>query len=210
VPVYSYQSDSRTFSQVIEELGHSDEPRLCLDELVSAFGERGFGALMLFLGLVNALPLPPGSTTVLGAPLLLLSLQLAFRTDRVWLPRWALKASLDRAAYRKASARVIKPIRVIERLSKPRLGFMTSETSEILIGVICSLLALILILPIWGGNMAPALTIAVFGFGLMQRDGLVILLGWLGAALCLTILWLAWEIITGIATVTWTWATGLF
>lgn len=210
MPDYDYQSDSRTFSQVIEDLGKSDSPKLYLGELVNAFGERGFGALMLFLGLVNALPLPPGSTTVLGAPLLLLSLQLAFRADQVWLPRWALKSSLDRATYRSATARVVKPIRLIERLSKPRLGFMTSELSEILIGVVCSVLAFILILPIWGGNMAPALTVAVFGFGLMQRDGVVILLGWLGAALCATILWLAWEIITRIGTATWIWATGLF
>lgn len=209
MPVFSYQSDTRTFSQVIEALGHSDDPKLHLDELVSAFGERGFGALMLFLGLVNSLPLPPGSTTVLGAPLLLLSLQLAFRTDRVWLPRWALKGSLDRTAYRKATARVIKPIRVIEKLTRPRLGFMTSELSEILIGVVCSVLALILILPIWGGNMAPALTIAVFGFGLMQRDGVVILLGWAGSALCAAILWLAWEILVRILMVSWTWAIGL-
>jgi hypothetical protein len=210
MPDYDYQSDSRTFSQVIEDIGARHEPKLSLGELVSAFGERGFGALMLFLGIVNALPLPPGSTTVLGAPLLLLSLQLALRTDRIWLPRWALKGSLDRAAYRKATARVIKPIRVIEKLSKPRLGFMTSELSEILIGVICSILAVILILPIWGGNMAPALTIAVFGFGLMQRDGVVILLGWLGAAVCVTILWLAWEVITRIAAVTWAWMASLF
>ena len=209
MPDYDYQSDGRTFSQVIEDLGRSDDPKLYLGELVNAFGERGFGALMLFLGIINSLPLPPGSTTVLGAPLLLLSLQLLFRADQVWLPRWALKGSLDRNAYRSATARVIKPIRLIEKLSKPRLTFLTSEVSEMLIGLVCTILAFILVLPIWGGNMAPALTIAVFGFGLMQRDGIVILLGWVGAALCATILWLAWEIITRILEVTWTWATGL-
>ena len=208
MPDYDYQSDGRTFSQVIEDLGRSDDPKLYLGELVNAFGERGFGALMLFLGIINSLPLPPGSTTVLGAPLLLLSLQLLFRADQVWLPRWALKGSLDRNAYRSATARVIKPIRLIEKLSKPRLTFLTSEVSEMLIGLVCTILAFILVLPIWGGNMAPALTIAVFGFGLMQRDGIVILLGWVGAALCATILWLAWEIITRILEVTWIWATG--
>ena len=69
MPDYDYHSDARPFSRVIEDLGARDEPKLYLGELVNAFGERGFGALLLFLGLINALPLPPGSTTVLGAPL---------------------------------------------------------------------------------------------------------------------------------------------
>lgn len=205
-----YQSDMRPFSQVIQDLGEGDNPKLRLGELVTAFGERGFGAIMLFLGLVNALPLPPGSTTVLGAPLLLLSLQLLFRSDRVWLPSWALKGSIDRAGYKTASTRLIKPLRWVERLSRPRLLFLTSQSSEMAIGFICTLLAFILVLPIWGGNMAPALTIAVFGFGLTQRDGLVILLGWVGATLCGIILWLAWEIITRILVATWAWATSIF
>ena len=195
MPDYDYHSDARPFSRVIEDLGARDEPKLYLGELVNAFGERGFGALLLFLGLINALPLPPGSTTVLGAPLLLVSLQVLVRSDQIWLPRWALKGSIDRAGYRKASARIIRPLRQIERLSRPRLLAMTGPTSEMAIGLICSILAFILVLPIPFGNMAPAITIAIFGYGMTQRDGIVILLGWVGAALCGTILFVAWQLI---------------
>lgn len=195
MPDYDYQSDARPFSRVIEDLGAREEPKLYLGELVNAFGERGFGALLLFLGLINALPLPPGSTTILGAPLLLVALQVLVRSDQIWLPRWVLKGSIDRAGYSKASARIVRPLRLIERLSRPRFLVMTSPASEMLIGLICSVLAFILILPIPFGNMAPALTIAIFGFGMTQRDGIVILLGWVGTALCGTILFLAWNII---------------
>ena len=195
MPDYDYHSDARPFSRVIEDLGARDEPKLYLGELVNAFGERGFGALLLFLGLINALPLPPGSTTVLGAPLLLVSLQVLVRSDQIWLPRWALKGSIDRAGYRKASVRIIRPLRQIERLSRPRLLAMTGPTSEMAIGLICSILAFILVLPIPFGNMAPAITIAIFGYGMTQRDGIVILLGWIGAALCGTILFVAWQLI---------------
>ena len=77
MPDYDYQSDIRSFSQVIEELGRKDNPWLYLGELVDAFGERGFGALMLFFGLLNiAIGIIPGTTTILGAPLLLMGLQL--------------------------------------------------------------------------------------------------------------------------------------
>ena len=45
MPDYDYQSDTRPFSQVIEDIGVKDDPRLYLGELVNAFGERGFGGI---------------------------------------------------------------------------------------------------------------------------------------------------------------------
>ena len=98
MPDYDYQSDSRTFSRVLTDIGSKPDPKLYLGELVNAFGERGFGALMLFFGLMNiAIGIIPGTTTVLGAPLLLMGLQLMIRQDQLWLPRWALRRSIDRA-----------------------------------------------------------------------------------------------------------------
>jgi hypothetical protein len=202
MPDYDYEHDARRFSQVLEDLGAKDDPKLYLGELVNAFGERGFGALMVFLGLINALPLPPGSTTVLGAPLVLLSLQLLFRSDQVWMPKWALKGSVDRGAYRVGIGKALPTIRKFERLSRPRLLFMTSELSQMLIGLASLLLSIILVLPIWGGNMAPALIMAGFGFGLMQRDGAFVIAGWLGVTAFTVFVWLAWEVIYDV--LTWT------
>ena len=88
MPHYDYQSDARSFSQVLGDIGAKDDPKLYLGELVDAFGERGFGALMLFLGLISALiGIIPGTTTVLGTPILLIALQLVIRRDQLWLPR---------------------------------------------------------------------------------------------------------------------------
>ncbi len=195
MPDYDYEADARRFSTVLEDLGEPDRPKLYMGELVNAFGERGFGALMVFLGLINALPLPPGSTTVLGAPLLLLALQLTFQSDQVWMPKWALKGSMDRSTYRSAVARVLPTIRKFERLSRPRLLFMTSQVAQIAIGIASAALATILILPIWGGNMVPAIVMATFGFGLMQRDGYFIAAGWVGVVGFTVFVWLAWEVI---------------
>lgn len=197
MPDYDYQSDTRPFSQVIEDIGRKDDRKLYLGELVDAFGERGFGALMLFFGLLNiAIGIIPGTTTILGAPLLLMGLQLATRQDQLWLPRFALKRWIERKAYREGVEKILPRVRVVERLSRPRLHVMTSEVSEVLIGVATVALAIILVLPIWGGNLVPALIISTFGFGLMQRDGLVVLVGWLGVAGVGLFIWLAWEIVS--------------
>ena len=197
MPDYDYQSDTRSFSQVIEDIGRKDDPRLYLGELVDAFGERGFGALMLCFGLLNiAIGIIPATTTILGAPLLLMGLQLAMRTDQLWLPRWAMKRWIERKAYRDGVAKVLPRVRMVERLSRPRLHVMTSELSEVLIGVATVAMACILVLPIWGGNLVPALIISTFGFGLMQRDGLVVLVGWLGVVGVGLFIWLAWELVS--------------
>lgn len=197
MPDYDYQADTRTFSQVLEDIGTKKDPKLYLGELVDAFGERGFGALMLFFGLMNiAIGIIPGTTTILGAPLLLMGLQLATRVDQLWLPKWALRRSIERAAYRSGVEKVLPRVRLVERLSRPRLHMMTSELSEILIGLATVVMAFILILPIWGGNLVPALIISTFGFGLMQRDGLVVLVGWLGVAGMAVFVWAAWELVS--------------
>lgn len=225
MPDYDYQSDARPFSQVIEDIGATDDPKLYLGELVNAFGERGFGALMLFFGLLSAaIGIIPGTTTILGAPLLLIGVQLAVRQDQLWLPRWTLRRWIERETYRQGVSRVLPRLRKVERLSRPRLSIMTSELSEVLIGIATVLLATILVLPIWGGNLIPALIISAFGFGLLQRDGLAILIGWsaivligvAGLLIWLTWAWVSpyllpiWEWFNGLLPQAWAWLSGLF
>ncbi len=225
MPDYDYQSDARPFSQVLEDIGAKDDPKLYLGELVNAFGERGFGALMLFLGLVSAvIGAIPGSTTVLGLPILIISFQLVIRQDQLWLPKWALASSIDRGGYREAIAGVLPRLRRVERWSRPRLSVMTSEISEVLIGLACMILCSILVLPIPGGNLIPSLIIVAFGFGLVQRDGLAVLAAWTAMALvCVAglIIWLLWAelsphllpvwvAVSTLPSQAWHWVTGLF
>lgn len=225
MPDYDYQSDARPFSQVLEDIGQKDDPKLYLGELVNAFGERGFGALMLFLGLVSAvIGAIPGSTTVLGLPILIIAFQLVIRQDQLWLPKWALASSIGRSDYREAIAGVLPRLRRLERWSRPRLSVMTSEISEVLIGLACMILCSILVLPIPGGNLIPSLIIVAFGFGLVQRDGLAVLAAWTAIALvCIAglIVWLLWAQLSphllpvweGVSTLpsqAWGWITGLF
>lgn len=213
MPDYDYQSDTRTFSQVIEDIGVKDDPKLYLGELVNAFGERGFGAMMLFFGLLSvAIGIIPGTTTVLGAPLFLIGLQLMIRQDQLWLPRWALRRSIERETYRQGVAKVLPRLRMLERLSRPRLSIMTSELSEVLVGIVTVLLALVLVLPLWGGNLIPALIISAFGFGLMQRDGLAIVIAWTAVALIVAAgltVWLAWTWVSPYLLPVWEWANSL-
>lgn len=209
MPDYDYQADTRPFSQVIEDIGAKDDPKLYIGELINAFGERGFGATLLFFGLLNMVfGAVPGTTTVLGAPMLLIGLQLVTRRDQLWMPRWLLARAIERATYREAVAKVLSPLRKVERLARPRLSVMTNELSEILIGAAIVLLAGILMLPIPGGNFIPSIIMAVFGFGLLQRDGIAVLIAWCAVALVATagvVIWLAWGWVAPYLLPVWDW-----
>jgi hypothetical protein len=46
------------------------------------------------------------------------------------------------------------------------------------VGLACTVIALVLVLPIPFANLAPALAMSLFALGLTRRDGLVILAGY--------------------------------
>ena len=50
--------------------------RISVGEIAEGLGHRSFGALMIAFAFPNMLPLPPGASAVLGAPLIVLSAQL--------------------------------------------------------------------------------------------------------------------------------------
>lgn len=88
-----------TFSEVLEQLGRGDNPRLSLREIVDSFGERGFGALLLLLALMALFPWPPGGKAVFSIPIILISAEMALQRSKVWLPRAILNRSVSRATY---------------------------------------------------------------------------------------------------------------
>lgn len=185
----------RAFSDVLTLLASRSGTKLCLGEVVEAFGDRAFGPVMFFFALINMLPWPPGGTTLTGAPLLLLSVELALGRDRLWLPHWAERVSVSRDTFRRLIRRFMRPLRWTEKVTRPRLYFLTGSFGQGLIGLACLFLSAVLVLPIFGGNLIPAVAIGFFALGVMQRDGLAVLLGWLTTAASITVLFLAWKLI---------------
>jgi len=145
--------------------------------VVDAFGDRGLGALILVLTLMALLPWPPGGKAVFAVPIIILSVELALQVNEVRLPRWALKASLSRVAYRRAISKALGPIRYVENLTRPRLTVLTGAVPEILMGTACVVLAVIMALPVPFGDMLPGLAMMFFGIGVMQKDGAAVLIG---------------------------------
>jgi len=202
--------EGRTFSDVLEQLGQGEAEKLSLREMIEAFGERGFGAVILMLALMALFPWPPGGKAVFSVPIILIAAELALQRDRVWLPRWLLKLSVSRAAYRTAVEKVLPRLRRVERLTRPRWPALTGEAADVGIGVICILLALMMALPVPFGDALPGLTLALFGLGIIQRDGAFILAGLFGTAVCGVYLALVWTTVVAVVSGVAHWAANLF
>ena len=87
------------------------------------------------------------------------------------------KRSMARADFAAMVARIVPWLVRAEKLLRPRLQVLSSELMERVIGAVCLLLAVLLVLPIPFGNMLPALAISFMALGLLERDGVWILIG---------------------------------
>ncbi|ASD27811.1 exopolysaccharide biosynthesis protein [Brevundimonas diminuta] len=202
--------EGRTFSDVLERLGQAQGEKLSLREMVEAFGERGFGAVILMLALMALFPWPPGGKAVFSVPIILIAAELALQRDRVWLPRWLLNLSVSRASYRTAAEKILPRLQRVERLTRPRWPALTGEAADVVIGLICILLALMMALPVPFGDALPGLTLALFGLGIIQRDGAFILAGFFGTGVCGIYLALVWTTVVAVVAGIAEWATNLF
>jgi hypothetical protein len=171
-------------------------------DLVTAMGDRAFGALLLCFALPNLLPIP-GISTVMAVPLIYVALQLVSGKENCRLP-----GSVTRRTLRwKYFDRVLPYIARAERILRPRLAPLVSPGGERVIGLLVIALAGILFLPIPLGNMAPAMSVAILGMALIQKDGLAALLG-IGAAVGSAVL--AFGVVLAFAAGAWALLAGFF
>lgn len=185
----------RALSAILEDAAAHDRARISVAELTQLFGGRAIGALLFIFGLACMLPLPPGATTIFGFPLVLLAPQLIIGASAPWLPAGLKQRTISTADLNKGLPRLLRWLRRVEAISKPRLAFLFNPVGERLMGLVILALALVLILPIPGGNILPALAVSALAFALIQKDGVIALAGYALAITSASVLALAANII---------------
>lgn len=174
---------SQTLSAVLLALAaQTDRERISIGDLVAALGDRALGALLFIFAFPNVLPVPPGTSTLLGVPLIFLAAQLMLGRAP-WLPAVVSRRSLVQADFALLVRRVVPWLQRAERLLRPRLTWAAGPPMEYALGAVCLLLALVLVLPIPLGNMLPALAISLMALAVLERDGLWALAGLVAAGL---------------------------
>lgn len=166
-----------TLSDMLRELaGDERRERIAVADLLDALGDRALAALLFVFALPNVLPMPPGTSAILGAPLLFLAAQLACNM-KAWLPALIAQRSMARSDFLTMVEHVTPWLERAEKLMKPRLTPLSVGAMESVVGAVCLLMSLAVFLPIPLGNMLPALAICLLAMGILERDGLWVLAG---------------------------------
>ena len=152
---------------------------LSIGEIEAILQDRGLALLIMLLAAPFLIPSVPGLSTPFGVAIMLMGVRLACGR-KPWLPQFVLRRELSFEMLRKILGVLIKLIVRMERLAKPRLHFLQSGPGMMnLIGLGIASGGVFLFLPIMVPvmNTLPTLSILFLTAGMMERDGLFVLLG---------------------------------
>jgi hypothetical protein len=149
-----------------------------LGSLIELFEEKSFALLFVLLMGVPALPLPTGGAThVFEIVAVLLAMQLILGRHEIWLPaRWR-RLELAGERQQRFIARLLRMIRRLERLSRPRLRFLFDHRlSNIVFGllVVAGCAAAFVAPPFTGLDTLPSLGVVLLSLGVLLEDFLVV------------------------------------
>lgn len=176
-----------TLEELLDEMACAgrDQRKVSVGKIYEAIGERSFGPLLLAAGLVAATPLGaiPGAPTAMALAVILIAGQLLLGRKRAWLPGRFLKLSVETRRVRQSVKLMRKPARLVDRLLKPRLTYLTTGVGARAIAGLCVVIALAVppleLVPF--AVIVPGTAIVALGLALLTRDGLLAILAF---ALC--------------------------
>ncbi|SDY58860.1 exopolysaccharide biosynthesis protein [Citreimonas salinaria] len=176
-------------TDVVEELDEASEggDTVEVGHLLDALDHRGYGPALAVLPLIELTPIGgiPGFPTLLALTLAILTVRMLMGYEHFWAPHWLRKRRLDSDKVIK-SVNWLKPVSLrIDAKLHERLKRFAGPTGRRAACIVILLLLLTVppleLIPF--ATSGPMIVIAIFGLGLLYRDGLLMLLGFVGAVI---------------------------
>jgi len=169
---------ARTFLQSLEAMAtEAPEEGLSLHTILDRLDERAFGAALFVLALPCAIPFLWGIPQIVALPMLALTLQMLAGRHEPWLPEKFGTRKIDRRGLVRMSRFGRKWFGWLEYIAHPRLSWFAGRGFERVLAVFLTAFCASILLPFPGTNTVPGIAVAIIAFGLMSRDGLLILCG---------------------------------
>jgi hypothetical protein len=201
-----FELEDKACSQVLFDLMQSaPKDGMTLRAIIHSLGERGLLMACLIFSLPSLLPIPlPGMSVPQGLVIMLIGLGIVLNRAPL-LPERLLEYRLPHKILFQILEKGAQLFHRIEKLSYPRLLGLTHGWVHGLNGILLVLGAAVLMapLPIPFSNVLPAYGILLTAFGTLQRDGWMVVAGYV--MYVLTIVYISVVSYFGMS-----WATGLF
>jgi hypothetical protein len=187
----SSQPRPRRTSQILRDIlaKNPDVDSFTIKKIAHGLGESSFGTALMFFTIPEVIPIPiPGIAAIVVLPTLFISGQMVAGKTEIKLPEFILKRTVPRQALERAIRAIVPILERAEKVTKPRWGWATTPTARRFLGAFIFLLALAIAFPIPGFNMPQAIATFIIAFGLVENDGVLVVLGVIAGLLSLALL----------------------
>jgi hypothetical protein len=174
----AHATGAMTTSQRLSQLAADAEgDAVTLDWILAELHERAFGLFLLVLALPCCIPFLYGIPQIVALPLLFVSAQLMIGRRKPWLPDRLGARTVSRDGLESLARRAAPWLVRIEGVSRPRLMGLTHAPFDHLVGLALVLFSASILVPLPATNTVPGIAVVVVAMGLLQRDGLLVILG---------------------------------
>jgi hypothetical protein len=139
--------------------------------------ERAFGLFLMVLALPCCIPFLYGIPQIVSLPLMFVSVQMLLGRRVPWLPAGLAARTVSSGDLHSLARRAGPWLRRIEAVSRPRLSVLTRSPIDRLVGAALVLFSASILVPLPGTNTVPGIAVVGVAMGLLQRDGILVILG---------------------------------
>lgn len=182
IEVHPIHESLELIQEISEKNGH-----MKVGQIFEVLSEKGFALLLILFSLPFCTPLQiPGFSTPFGLMLSFIGFRIAFR-KKTWWPKKILEKEISKENIDKLVQKTKKVLNWLSKITQPRFSFLIeNHLFRITNGILIFLMGLILCLPlpIPMSNLLSALPILFFGLGLLEEDGVMIIIAYTLASIC--------------------------
>jgi hypothetical protein len=165
---------SQRLDQLAEDASGEAET---LDWIMAQLHERAFGLFLLVLALPCCIPFLYGIPQIVALPLMFVSAQVLLGRKVPWLPAKVGARTVSTDALKALADRARPWLRRMEAISRPRNAALTRAPLDKIVGLALVLFSASILVPLPGTNTVPGFAVVVVSMGLLQRDGLLVIVG---------------------------------
>lgn len=166
------------------------EDNIKIGTLLKSIDSGGFALLNLIFSIILMIPLPPPIAIIAGLIVMFLSFQMIIGMKEVWLPKFITEKSIKRSTLTIIVEKSTVYLYKLERFTRRRFTFVNNPITERIIGAFIFFLAGITLTPIVFANTIPGLAIILISFGMINKDGLMVIIGFIVGIFSIFVVWL--------------------
>lgn len=166
-------------NKFLNKIRHIGDNRINIANILEE-NKNGSYFILFFMTVLTFIPTPapiPIISSLVSILCIILSFQIMINKSDIFLPKLFKNLSIERKTLDKIVKRINPYLIRLETVTKKRIGFIFSKNWLILLNTFLFLLSANLFIPLPITNMIPAMSIMIIVFGVLNNDGLFVLIG---------------------------------